>query len=69
PVGIRTGAKRLGVPVPPTGEVTDTTGAGDHLAAGSLLAVADGAEPADAAQRGIAAAARVLGQPGAHVTA
>ena len=69
PVVIRTGAERLEVPVPAIGEVTDTTGAGDHFAAGFLLALAGGAGSEDAARSGIAAASRVLGQPGAHVTA
>lgn len=66
PVSIRTSNDTVRVPVPEIPDVVDTTGAGDHFAAGFLVAHARGADLAAAARAGIAAAAAVLGRPGAQ---
>ncbi|MCB1273793.1 MAG: carbohydrate kinase family protein [Leucobacter sp.] len=79
PVVLVTDRGAIDVAVPPVGEVTDTTGAGDHFAAGFLRALVIGPPAADpaggaldpaaltaAAKAGIAAAQRVLHSPGAH---
>lgn len=66
PVLVRTVEREVGVPVPPVDGVSDTTGAGDHFAAGFLRGLASGRGLAEAAEAGIAAAARVLHSPGAH---
>jgi sugar/nucleoside kinase (ribokinase family) len=47
-------------------EVVDTTGAGDALAGGLLAALACGAAPAAALERGLAAAAVCVGRQGAQ---
>ena len=67
PVSIRSGDARLEVPVPEIPDVADTTGAGDHFAAGFLLEYARGADHTAAALAGIAAASAVLGRPGAQL--
>ena len=46
-------------------EVADVTGAGDAFAAGYLVALADGAEPAEAARAGNLLAARAVATVGA----
>lgn len=66
PVVIRTLSETLEVAVPPVDGVSDTTGAGDHFASGFLRGLVSGQGLAEAAEAGIAAAARVLHSPGAH---
>lgn len=66
PVLIRNSDGDIEVPVPPVEGVTDTTGAGDHFAAGFLRALVACNDLADAARAGTAAAAGVLHTPGAH---
>jgi sugar/nucleoside kinase (ribokinase family) len=46
-------------------EVADVTGAGDAFAAGYLVALAEGAEPAEAARAGTLLAARAVATAGA----
>ena len=66
PVVVRTAGADIEIPVPAVGGVTDTTGAGDHFAAGFLRGLVAGAGLDSAAGTGIAAARRVLHSPGAH---
>lgn len=66
PVVIRGGGERIEIPIPPVDDVSDTTGAGDHFAAGFLREYVASRDFATAAGRGIAAASRVLHTPGAH---
>ena len=56
------------VPVPPVGDITDTTGAGDAFAAGYLVALMHGATPVEAVHDAHRLAARVLTSPGAALT-
>ena len=63
---LRQGVEPLAVPLPePSGEVADTTGAGDAFAAGFLDARLGGADDVEAVAAGHRLAAAVLGQPGA----
>lgn len=66
PVVVRTCDADHQVAVPPVDGVTDTTGAGDHFAAGFLRGLVAGGSFAEAARIGIDAASRVLHSPGAH---
>lgn len=66
PVVVRGAGDDLEVPVPAVDGVADTTGAGDHFAAGFLRGIVSGGGLVAAADAGIAAAARVLHSPGAH---
>ncbi len=65
PARLHGGAVVTEVPVPGHARVVDTTGAGDAFAGGFLLAVARGERVERAALAGHAAAARVIGGPGA----
>ncbi|HEX7097029.1 MAG TPA: PfkB family carbohydrate kinase [Acidimicrobiales bacterium] len=55
------------VPVPPVKEIIDTTGAGDAFAAGSLLAMIAGQDPATCVRAAHLLASRVLREPGASL--
>jgi len=66
PVLIRTDSGDFAIDVEPVNNVVDTTGAGDHFAAGMLRGLVDGLELAQAAQQGIAASRKILSTPGAH---
>lgn len=66
PVILHTADEQLTVEVPPVADVSDTTGAGDHFAAGFLLEYAQSGDLEAASRGGSAAAARVLHTPGAH---
>jgi sugar/nucleoside kinase (ribokinase family) len=59
------GTTSASVPVPPVGDVRDTTGAGDAFTAGFLAAVLAGADPVAATKAGHTLAGQVLGNPGA----
>ena len=61
-------AHSLEVPVPPAPKIVDTTGAGDHFAAGFLASFAIDPDPVAAARAGARAAAQILAQPGAHTS-
>ncbi|MHA3722284.1 carbohydrate kinase family protein [Leucobacter sp. HY1910] len=61
-----TSAHSIEVPVPPVPKIVDTTGAGDHFAAGFLASFARDPDPVAAARAGARAAAQILAQPGAH---
>ena len=52
--------RRVEVPAIAIDGVSDTTGAGDAFAAGTLLALADGADPVSAVRRGHEVAARIV---------
>ena len=56
------------IPVPPVGDIADTTGAGDAFAAGYLLALMHRANPVDAVHDAHRLAVRVLTSPGAALT-
>lgn len=66
PVLIRGDDGRHEVPIPVVEGVSDTTGAGDHFAAGFLQEFVTGRDFVRATERGIAAASRILHTPGAH---
>ena len=57
PAIVRWDDRSVYVPVPPTGPVLDTTGAGDAFAAGYLVAMLDRADPVEAAAAGHRSAA------------
>ncbi len=65
PVRLGTGGESIDIPVPPVGEVVDTTGAGDAFAAGYLAAALDNAPAPDCVRAGVALAAQALAHPGA----
>jgi sugar/nucleoside kinase (ribokinase family) len=58
------GGEDASVDAPVLSGVTNTTGAGDAFAAGFMLSLADGADPATAARAGHAAAAAVIEHDG-----
>lgn len=66
PVLLRTASGTVEVAVPRVPEIIDTTGAGDHFAAGFLAAYAQDPDPVAATLAGSRAAAHILAIPGAH---
>jgi sugar/nucleoside kinase (ribokinase family) len=64
PAVIIGGGEDASVDAPVLSGVTNTTGAGDAFAAGFMLSLADGADPATAARAGHAAAAAVIEHDG-----
>lgn len=68
PVLLRTALADTEVPVPSVRKIIDTTGAGDHFAAGFLAAYAIDPDPIAATRAGSHAAGHILAIPGAHAT-
>lgn len=68
PTVVVTDGQATTIPVPPVGDIADTTGAGDAFAAGYLLARMRGAGPVEAVHDAHRLAARVLTSPGASLT-
>ena len=68
PTVVVTDGRATAIPVPPVGDIADTTGAGDAFAAGYLLARMHGAGPVEAVHDAHRLAARVLTSPGAALT-
>lgn len=58
------GSRVVHLPALLAGPVVDTTGAGDAFSGGLAAALAGGADPLDAARRGIATAALAVTRPG-----
>jgi 2-dehydro-3-deoxygluconokinase len=67
PAFVATRAERHAVPAPTSGEVVDTTGAGDSFNGAYLSARIDGATPMEAAREGHRVAGVVIGHKGALV--
>lgn len=63
-----TGGEEIGIEAPPSGEAKDTTGCGDVFAAGALLRIARGDDPAAAAAFGVDLASRAAGVSGVRET-